>query len=507
MYLNPKDSPWHLKRGCITGNNPLDFRQHCGRLQKGNAGYLSSCCSSNLCNNHTESYFHEQIVFPKHTGPDNFSTFIEASSLLAVIIFICISIFVARKFRKKSATNGQTSPTITRHEGQTLQTLDNASCVPLLVSRDNGTESNGTTIPTVTSHIYAGNLRASAISDSSVREHFGFSSGSGSGSGMPFLQQLTISRQITKKVLIGKGRYGEIWRASWKCNDVTVKVFPTHEEESFKREVYFYHDLKLGHVNLLGIIGADMTSVDSRTEYWLITYYHELGSLYDYLRSTSPSIEETCQILYSISHGLRYLHKRISATEYKPPIAHRDLKSKNIIMKSSRQPCIANLDLAIMEARSDLTSNNIDNINKLKISNIHVGTTRYMSPEVLNETLKDDSTDFTSFLLSDIYSFALIMWETLNRTTIDNCTPYQHSLPYEDKVPNDPSFGEMKKCVVDEEYRPIFASHLNDDNKLISKIKSIIIECWNTEPKARQCSSRVQTSLNNLMSEFKITKS
>ncbi|OBS82815.1 hypothetical protein A6R68_23195, partial [Neotoma lepida] len=48
----------------------------------------------------------------------------------------------------------------------------------------------------------------------------------------------------------------------------------------------------------------------------------------------------------SIAGGLAHLHMEIVGTQGKPAIAHRDLKSKNILVKNNGTCCIANLGLA-----------------------------------------------------------------------------------------------------------------------------------------------------------------
>lgn len=45
--------------------------------------------------------------------------------------------------------------------------------------------------------------------------------------------------------------------------------------------------------------------------------------------------------------------------------------------------------------------------------NLRVGTKRYMPPEVLDETL--NRSYFQSFIMADMYSFGLIVWEMARR--------------------------------------------------------------------------------------------
>lgn len=47
--------------------------------------------------------------------------------------------------------------------------------------------------------------------------------------------------------------------------------------------------------------------------------------------------------------------------------------------------------------------------------NLRVGTKRYMPPEVLDESL--NRSYFQSFIMADMYSFGLIMWEMARRCT------------------------------------------------------------------------------------------
>lgn len=90
-------------------------------------------------------------------------------------------------------------------------------------------------------------------------------------------------------------------------------------------------------------MASDMTSRNSSTQLWLITHYHEHGSLYDYLQRTAASAADALNMAASVAGGLVHLHAEILGTEGKPAIAHRDLKSKNILVKKDMCCCIADL--------------------------------------------------------------------------------------------------------------------------------------------------------------------
>ena len=64
--------------------------------------------------------------------------------------------------------------------------------------------------------------------------------------------QRTIAKQITLLKSIGKGRYGEVWKANWRNENVAVKIFFTTEEASWFRETELYQTGLLRHDNILG---------------------------------------------------------------------------------------------------------------------------------------------------------------------------------------------------------------------------------------------------------------
>ena len=86
-----------------------------------------------------------------------------------------------------------------------------------------------------------------------------------------------------------------------------------------------------------------MTSRNSSTQLWLITHYHEHGSLYDFLQRQTLEPQLALKLAVSAACGLAHLHVEIFGTQGKPAIAHRDLKSRNVLVKSNLQCCIADL--------------------------------------------------------------------------------------------------------------------------------------------------------------------
>lgn len=177
------------------------------------------------------------------------------------------------------------------------------------------------------------------------------SSGSGSGSGLPLLVQRTIAKQIQMVHSVGKGRYGEVWLAHWRGEKVAVKVFFTMEEASWFRETEIYQTVLMRNENILGFIAADIKGTGSWTQMLLITDYHENGSLHDYLSSRVLDTSSLIKLALSTASGIAHLHTEIYGTRGKPAISHRDIKSKNILVKRNGECAIADFGLAVRYIR------------------------------------------------------------------------------------------------------------------------------------------------------------
>ncbi|XP_054167960.1 activin receptor type-1-like [Oppia nitens] len=336
---------------------------------------------------------------------------------------------------------------------------------------------------------YNEGLRVTAAGDSTLREVFEHSVTSGSGSGLPLLIQRTLAKQIHLEECIGKGRYGEVWRGIWQSDNIAVKIFYSRDEMSWNRETEIYSTVMLRHENILAFLGSDVTSYNSCTQLWLITAYHELGSLYDFLNETPLDIKQMLSIIHSIVSGILHLHTEIFGGLGKPAIAHRDIKSKNILMKDTYNCCIADFGLAVTHTQTT---------GKLDVAENHrVGTKRYMAPEVLNQTLKSDI--FESYKMADIYSLALVLWEVVRRTRIDGCFE-DYCVPYYNCVPNDPSFDDMKKIVSIDQQRPEMQENYKSNNVLL-QLEKIMRESWSPNPSSRLTALRIKKSLLKISDE------
>jgi len=309
---------------------------------------------------------------------------------------------------------------------------------------------------------------------------------SGSGQGLPLLVQRTIAKQVQMVESIGAGRYGEVWMAKWRGERVAVKTFFTTEEASWFRETEIYQTVLMRHENILGFIAADIKGTGGWTQMLLITDYHEHGSLHDYLRTNILDTDTMIRLAVSIASGLAHLHTEIFGTKGKQAIAHRDIKSRNILVKRDLTAAIADFGLAVR-----YTAEN----DQLDIApNTRVGTRRYMAPEILDNTL--GKTSFEAFKAADVYSFGLVLWELGRRTNtdlkkvnVDDC-----QLPYFDVVPHDPSIRDMYEVVCLKGIRPEPPQRWNNSECLRSLVR-LTNECFHENPAVRPTALRIKKTL------------
>nr|QEO33305.1 TGF-beta receptor type-2 [Mesocentrotus nudus] len=306
---------------------------------------------------------------------------------------------------------------------------------------------------------------------------------------------------ITLDELIGKGRFGAVWRAHWKINNgtkertVAVKVFLEYDSASWnvEKELFTDHSVMMRHEHIVQFISAEVrrVSVTSPTrQYWLITKYYKNGSLHDYLRQRSVNWIDLCKLCGSAARGLAHLHAETYGSHglHKVPVAHRDLKSTNILVKDDGSCAIADFGLAI---RLDPQSSTDHLANSGQ-----VGTPRYMSPEALE--CKVNLQDIESFKQMDTYALALILWEITSRCTLlKDINEYE--LPFSRSLGERRASLEMMKTLVvlRRERPPITDEWLRNPGLTI--IKNTVVDCWDEDPEARLTASCVEARFQELI--------
>lgn len=154
-------------------------------------------------------------------------------------------------------------------------------------------------------------------------------------------------RPIQLIEVISQGQFGTVWKANYLQDVVAVKVFSISHKSAWVCEKDIYTACNMKHENILKFVGVEKHTDGLYSELWLITEYQENGSLGDYLKSHVLNWPELCSMAGSMASGLSYLHTEVPGAFFKPVIAHRDFKSKNILVKKDLSCCLSDFGLAM----------------------------------------------------------------------------------------------------------------------------------------------------------------
>lgn len=313
-----------------------------------------------------------------------------------------------------------------------------------------------------------------------------------SGRGTKILLPRTMARVVDcgDTVQVGCGRFGRVFRGQYHGEDVAVKAFQAMDHESWFREESILR--KLNHENIVRMIASESYTTESgAVETWMFLEFCPYGSLCDFLdRYKICGPQQAMQIILSIIRGLSYLHEDYT-TGYKPPIAHRDIKSKNILMRTPEICCLADFGHAVVQV-------NEETLDFGGYDRFQVGTIRYMAPEVLCPGENFDASQFYTFAQADLYQFGLVLWEICNRTNLDAENPCgPHLLPYDGKVPQNPGIEDMIQLVCKEDYRPPRPA-IWERHSVMRVLSSLMVECWRSNPRARMETLGVKKRIKDL---------
>lgn len=270
-------------------------------------------------------------------------------------------------------------------------------------------------------------------------------------------------------------------------------------KNSWNNELSIYQLPGLQHENILVFLDAYHHS-SGAFPYSIITAEAKIGSLYSHLmRNPWTDFHSCLSVLVGIVQGVAHLHS--TSRLPKPAIVHRDLKSKNILLKHDLTPCIADFGLA-----ANVVGNNRA-FKEFPINTVRVGTQRYMAPEILEGTI---NINLLSYMSSDVYALSLVMWEVLSQCPkFDNdlITPIfydpmytvpQYCLPFTAELKNEmPTMEKMTHIVCEKKLRlrPQAWWILNET---VRCIWTTIQDCWEEIPEERISASLVLERLKTI---------
>lgn len=192
---------------------------------------------------------------------------------------------------------------------------------------------------------------------------------------------------------IGKGGIGSVYKAKLPSDEVVaIKKLhsPLDGERNFQKE--FLSEVraltKIRHRNIVKLYGFCSHARHS----FLVYEYHERGSLFSTLCNEEEAKKldwkKRVNIIQGVAHGLSYMHSDVS-----PPIVHRDISSKNILLDGEYEACISDFGTAKLLEH--------DSSNWTAVA----GTIGYLAPE-LAYTMKVTEK-------CDVYSFGVLALEVI----------------------------------------------------------------------------------------------
>lgn len=190
---------------------------------------------------------------------------------------------------------------------------------------------------------------------------------------------ITPDQDLLMGDLIGGGGFGHVYRATFHGVDVAVKQIAMDRSSvaSFVNEVKSLSGLR--HPNVLLLMGIGL----SRSMCWLVSEFCSQGSLWEHLRNRGDTfLKVRRRIAYETAAAMAFLHSR--------GVAHRDLKSPNVLLTESLSVRVGDFGLS----KKHLAAASV---------NTFVGTPAWTAPEVLQRAPYS--------LAADVYSFGVILWE------------------------------------------------------------------------------------------------
>lgn len=235
---------------------------------------------------------------------------------------------------------------------------------------------------------------------------------------------------------------------------------------------------------------------DGKIEYLLVLSLADLGSLNDYLRNNTTSFQIFNRMTTSIARGISHLHTRIQKGDMiKYCICHRDINSRNILVKADLSCCICDFGFA-MKLNGSRYEYQGEMILAETKSIYEVGTLRYMAPEILEGAVNLRDCE-TSLKQIDMYSVGLVLWELCMRCQDfyppEMATP-PYKAPYEAEIGVHPTFDQMRALVLQHKARPLFPPQWGGGTAAIAA-KEVCEDCWDPDAEARLTSLCVEERL------------
>ncbi|XP_041807383.1 bone morphogenetic protein receptor type-2-like isoform X2 [Chelmon rostratus] len=298
--------------------------------------------------------------------------------------------------------------------------------------------------------------------------------------------------------LIGRGRYGTVFRGCLNERCVAVKLFSSANRQNYANERSIYClPLLQQHDNIARFLTADeRTTGDGRPEFLILLEFYPHGCLSRYLSLHTVDWSTCCRMTHGVTRGLAFLHTELyRGDQYKPAVAHRDVTSRNVLVRADLSCVLADFGLSMRLTGSRPCCPGDDDT--MAIS--EVGTVRYMAPEVLGGALNLRDCE-AALKQVDVYALGLLYWESFRRCSHlfpGEAVP-EYQLAFQAELGNHPSFEEMQILVAREKVRPRFPEAWKENSLALRSLKETMEDCWDQDAEARLTAQCAEERLSEL---------
>jgi hypothetical protein len=256
---------------------------------------------------------------------------------------------------------------------------------------------------------------------------------------------------------IGKGAESSVRKAEWfESMEIALKIFEGPQNSVFLTQVDIHAGL--AHPKIVSLLGFStgeescsivLELMDGDLRALMVKRMQE-----DSTREAPFSILEACDIMLQVAEGVQYMHQN--------RVVHRDLKSMNILVKSSRDDGAEHVWAQVGDLGS---SRRKEKSRTHSLQTPNMGTPMWMAPELFGDPGKKLSGKegvLKHPFKSDVYSFGILCYEILTGNT-----PFPDDLPriMREKV----SRGDRPKL----------------PSQCPQILKNLIELCWDPEPITR----------------------
>ncbi|RLN82232.1 hypothetical protein BBJ28_00015189 [Nothophytophthora sp. Chile5] len=190
--------------------------------------------------------------------------------------------------------------------------------------------------------------------------------------------------QVRVDKLLSRGAFGEVYIGLYDGQQVAIKMLLPETRKSVRDVNNFLAEAKMtagmDHPRIVSFVGVAWNAL---SDLCVVLEYMDGGDLrtllnkYEASRHPVGFDREKATIALHVCHALTYLHS------LSPPVLHRDLKSRNILLNQALEAKLT--DFGISRERRDQTMT------------AGVGTSLWMAPEVMLGEKYDDKADMFSF--------------------------------------------------------------------------------------------------------------